>query len=134
VVIALFLVFLLLCSHSVLYGITLFLLSLLFLCYVLVTIHLIVSLLVLLVYLGALLILFAYLWMYITYSERIASSHILLFVTLLVVDSHSRSSFLRPITELSLPSSFLTFLVCLLFLAMIVVCLLLDFSLGCFRN
>merc|ERR1712055_841524 len=97
----------------------------LFLSYLLVTIQLIISLLVLLVYLGALLILFAYLWMYITYSERIASSYILLFVTLLVLDSHSRSSFMRPITELSLPSSFLTFLVCLLFLAMIVVCLLL---------
>merc|ERR1712212_110603 len=132
--IALFLVLLLLCSHSVVYGISLFILSLLFLSYLLVTIHLIISLLVLLVYLGALLILFAYLWMYVTYSERIASYHFLVFVTLIVLDSHSRSSFLCPITELSLPSSFLTFLVCLLFLAMIVVCLLLDFSLGSFRN
>merc|ERR1712055_490973 len=105
----------------------------LFLSYLLVTIQLIISLLVLLVYLGALLILFAYLWMYITYSERIASYYFFLFVTLLVLDSHSGSSFLSSVSELSVQSSFLTFLVCLLFLALIVVCLLLDFSLGSFR-
>ena len=131
---ALFLVSLLIYSSSVLFRMSLFVACLFYLAYSLLGHILIVSLLVLLVYLGALLILFAYLWMYITYSARLSSFYLFLIFSIFMLDSSPTFRATGSLFELSLGTSFLIFLVCLLFLAMIVVCLLLDFSLGGFSS
>merc|ERR1712168_1492843 len=86
------------------------------------------SLLSLLVYLGALIVLFAYLWIFVSYSSRAPFSYslclafILLFVSS-VPSSCSLSSYL-------FATGFLLYLVFLLFWSMLVVVHLLDLSLG----
>lgn len=123
----------LLSSSSVLGSMLLFLFCSIFLSLSLLASRLLLSMLSLLVYLGALIVLFAYIWMFITFSHRsgifplISLSCILFFAMSFPFSPASLFWYL-------LPSSFLLFLVCALFWAILVVVLVLDLSLGGFSS
>jgi len=89
--------------------------------------------LLVLIYLGALMVLFAFIWMYIAFDKHAwyLPPFSVLFVALF---SRSSSGLPSPLLPLLLPSGFLLFLVCLLFWAMVVVVLILDLSLGGFSS
>ena len=118
------------CS-SVLSRLLFFILSILSLSISLLSSSYIVSLLVLLVYLGALIILFGYLWMYISASPPIMFT-LLLFFPLLFWSFLSFPLTPSSISQLLFASSLYLFLVCLLFWAMVVVVLVIDLGLGGF--
>ena len=105
----------------------------LYLSYILSIICLILGMLLVLVYLGALMVLFAFIWMYIAFDKHAwyLPPFTLLFVALFSRSSSGLPSSLLP---LLLPSGFLLFLVSLLFWAMVVVVLILDLSLGGFSS
>jgi len=92
-----------------------------------------VSLVLLLVYLGALMVLFTYFWMFITsFSLPFLS---LLFPFILVYLSVTPSLMVpSPVSSFLLGSSLLTFLGLILFLAIVVVVSILDLSLGGFTT
>merc|ERR1712212_239354 len=105
----------------------------LYLSYMLSMMCLILGMLLVLVYLGALMVLFAFIWMYITFDRHAwyLPPFSLLFVVLI---SRNSAGLPSPLHPLLLPSGFLLFLVCLLFWAMVVVVLILDLSLGGFSS
>ena len=91
------------------------------------------GLLALLVYLGALMVLFAYLWMFASHCSRSLFTYfplLFLFYFGLAPCTFVPSS----ITHYLFPSSFLLFLVILLFFAIVVVVSVLDLSLGGFTT
>lgn len=87
--------------------------------------------LTLLVYLGGLIVLFAYLWMFITFDKPVWYLFPMVYVLVfLIFCSHvSVPSSLSPYL---LPTSFLLFLVGMLFWGIVVVVLILDLSQGSF--
>merc|ERR1712168_1066129 len=120
----------LLCS-SILSALFLFLIACLFLSYNLITSSLILSLLTLLVYLGALIVLFAYIWIYIPYLTS-RFSPLLFFPAFAYLFSSSPCLPSSSLISYLYPSSLVLFLVRLLFWAIVVVVLILDLSLGGF--
>merc|ERR1712212_689272 len=90
-----------------------------------------VSLLLLLVYLGALMVLFTYFWMFITSFTLPYPSFLLPFILVYICFT---PSLLVPssVSSFLLGSSLLTFLGLILFLAIVVVVNILDLSLGGF--
>merc|ERR1712212_508681 len=129
--IAIFLVLAILLCSSVLSALSLFLLTCLFVAFNLIRASLLLSLLTLLVYLGALIVLFAYIWIYIPYlTSRFSPlwffpAFAYLFSSCPCLDSSSLISYLYP-------SSLVLFLVRLLFWAIVVVVLILDLRQGGF--
>jgi len=103
----------------------------LFLSFFLSHYSLLISLLSLLVYLGSLMVLFAYMWIFIINDSRASSSYsVLLFFFLFSLRPLSPTP--SSVTFFLLPTSLLIFLVCILFWAMVVVIFVLDLSLGGF--
>lgn len=133
VYIAIFLTLALLLSQSVLASISLFLLTCLYLSSLLLFNNMLLCLLTLLVYLGALMVLFAYIWIFITSSLPFPLYLPLAFSLFVILLSGSSSvpSAIRPYLY---TSSFLLYLVCLLFWAIVVVVHILDLSLGGFST
>jgi len=103
----------------------------LYLSYVLRIICLILGMLLVLIYLGALMVLFAFIWMYIAFDKHAWYLPPFTFL-FLALFCGSFSALPCPLLPLLLPSGFLLFLVCLLFWAIVVVVMLLDLSLGGF--
>ena len=105
----------------------------LYLSYVLSIMCLLLGLLLVLIYLGALMVLFAFMWIYIAFDKHAwyLQPFPFFFVVLLSRFSPSPPSSLLAIL---LPSGFLLFLVCLLFWAIVVMVHILDLSLGGFTN
>lgn len=128
----LFLLFILLCSSPIM-SLFLFLISSLYLATLVCSSSVQVSLLLLLVYLGGLIVLFAYLWMFISYSSPLPSSF---YVFLLLPPFSLLSSAPYPscLSALLSPSSFLLFLAAFLFLVLLAVVLIIDPSLGSFST
>merc|ERR1711931_473675 len=92
---------------------------------------LLISLLTTLVYLGALIVLFAYIWIYIPYLTS-RFSPLLFFPAFAYLFSSSPCLPSSSLTSYLYPSSLVLFLVRLLFWAIVVVVLILDLSLGGF--
>lgn len=105
--------FLISCS-SILGSIVLFFFSCLFLSISLLASSLLLSLLSLLVYLGALIVLFAYIWMFISFSHR-SGVFSLSILFLVILPNFSIPFNATSVGWYLLPSSFLLFLVCVLF-------------------
>ena len=126
------LLFLMICwASSILDSLTAFAFSVFYIRLSLSLSNLLVGLLMLLVYLGSLMVLFAYIWIFISHSSRPPFSFLILPIPLFSVVLSS-PSFPSPISSLLLASSLLLFMVFLLFWAMVVVIYVLDFSLGGF--
>lgn len=130
--IAFYLILALLFSSTPLFSLLLFFSSCLFLSFFTSTFSYLLSLLSLLVYLGALIVLFAYLWIFVSYSSRAPYSYSLC----LVLISLFLSSVPCPcsISSYLFATAFLLYLVFLLFWAMLVVVHILDLSLGGFST
>jgi hypothetical protein len=92
-----------------------------------------VSLVLLLVYLGALMVLFTYFWMFIT-SFALPSTAFLLPLLLIFLCISPSLLVPSPVSSFLLGSSLLTFLGLVLFLAIVVVVSILDLSLGGFTS
>ena len=120
------------CASS-LSGLSLFLLSSLLIFSFLLSSSVLLSLLSLLVYIGALIILFAYLWIYIPNMLAVSSFPVLL-LPFILISCFNRPSLPTSLTPLIYSSSLYLFLVCILFWAMVVVVLVLDLGLGGFSS
>jgi hypothetical protein len=112
-------------THSV---VLLFLLSL-YLSFAFLHVHSLLSLLILLVYLGSLLVLFCYIWMFIIEFVSYSSSLLILYLVLLAL-SNPINSFSASSSMFLYPSGLLLFLITFIFWAVIVVVLVLDLSMG----
>ena len=119
--------------ESVLTAITLFFTTALYVSYVIRTYNLTIGLLYILVYLGALLILFAYLWMYITYASRLHWSFPIGLVTACCWSQHPLI-INASVHCFIISSSLLLVLAALLFWGMIVVVFIVDLGMGCFSS
>jgi len=118
---------------AILLSLYLLLLATLSLSFYLVQPSLLISLLVLLVYLGSLMVIITYMWMFIT--SRAAISHLWHFCAALCAPLlFSPTSNLSTLVTYLYPTCLLLFLVCLLFWAMLVVVSILDLGLGSFRS
>ena len=130
---ALLLALTLLFRSTILSALTLFLITSCFLGLSLISSSLLLSLLLILVYLGALIVLFAYIWIYIPY---ISGQHFSLIIpTLLCPICFQPLDFCScPLSSYLFATSLLLFLGCLLFWAMVVVVHILDLRLGGFGS
>jgi len=118
-------------STSFLSCLILFFLCSLYLSYLAFPSSALVSLVLLLVYLGALMVLFTYFWMFITTFTLPSFTFILPFI--LVYLSITPSNLVpSPVSSFLVCSSLLTFLGLILFLALVVIVSILDLSLGGF--
>jgi len=118
---------------TIIRALSLFLITSLFLGSTLASASLILSLLTILVYLGALLVLFAYIWMYVPLASEqppFYSFVPLPFFFLFIFDTLVPSS----LSAYLYATALVLYLVGLLFWAMVVVVNLLDLSLGGFRS
>jgi len=118
---------------SILSALYLFLITCLFLGLSLVSPSLLISLLLILVYLGALIVLFAYIWIYIPF---LSCPHLhFLFPTLLCPICFQSLDFCScPLSSYLFATSLILFLGCLLFWAIVIVVHILDLSLGGFSS
>ena len=127
-----FLLSILLCSSPIM-SLFLFLISTIFLASTVCSSNSLVSLLVLLVYLGGLMVLFAYFWMFIPYSPSFSPFYSLLFF-IAMLSSFGTTSPPASVMGLLCPTSFLLFLAAFLFWVLLVVVLVIDPSLGSFST
>merc|ERR1712212_120983 len=125
----LFLIALLLYSSCVTHSVVLLFIFSLYLSYSFIHVLPLLALLILPVYLGSLLVLFCYMWMFIIEIHSYSSSLIFLFSVLLAL-SNPINSFSSSTTMFLLPSGLLVFLISFIFWAVIVVVLVLDLSIG----
>jgi len=128
----LFALLILLCSSPVM-SLFLFLSSSLYLASLVCSCSVLVSLLLLLVYLGGLIVLFAYLWIFISYSSPL-SPHLLFLIMSPFITFYSSASSPSSLSPLLSPSSFLLFLASFLFLVLLAVVVVIDPSLGSFST
>lgn len=118
---------------SILFSFALFTIACIFTSYLLAFHLLLISLLYILVYLGGLIVLFAYMWMFITHSSRIGLFYPLTMVLLYGLFG-SRYSFPHSLSSYLYPTSIILFLVCTLFWTIVISVLILDLGLGGFSS
>lgn len=124
-----FLLALLLSSSSVTHSVVLLFLFSVFLSFSFIHVMPLFALLILLVYLGSLLVLFCYIWMFIIEIRSYSSSHLFFFLVLLAL-SNPINRFTAASSMFLYSSGLLLFLITFIFWAMIVVVLVLDLSIG----